>query len=149
MSGIHTDVLRSIREILRIGNELRECRLAERRLEKEREEHRERVLEHYNESVRFVTPYGNVLVGNRESPAKFSLEDVRDILQGIEGINEETRAVIQGRFDEEASKLTKTTRTVSVQRQQTLKAKHRKKRKKSQTLKRDSHDEPDKIDKTD
>lgn len=110
-----------------------------RHLEQERAEHRENVLKYYSGSVRFVTPYGNVVIRNRDSPTKFSLEDVRDILQGIEDIPEEIRTRVQTRFDEEADKHTKTTRTLTVQRQQTLKARHRNRRNKSKTLKRDDH----------
>ena len=139
MTDISPDVLRSIREILRIGGELREHRTKERQLEQERAEHRENVLKHYSGSVRFVTPYGNVVIRNRESPTKFSLEDIRDILQGIEEIPDDMRTRIQSRFDEEADKHTKTTRTLTVQRQQTLKARRRTRRNKSQTLKRDAH----------
>lgn len=139
MSDIPPDVLRSIREILRIGGELREHRTKERHLEQERAEHRENVLKHYSGAVRFVTPYGNVVIRNRESPTKFSLEDVRDVLQGIEDIPEDIRTRIQTRFEEEADKHTKTTRTLTVQRQQTLKVRCHKRRNKSQTLKRDEH----------
>ena len=140
MSEIPSDVLQSIRDILRIGNELREYRVNVRRLEKERAEHRANVLEHYSDSVRFITPYGNVVIQNRESPMKFSLEDIRDILQSIEDIPEDTRTKVQTVFEEESDKHTKTTRTVSIQRQQTLKAKHKKRNKKSQTLKTDERD---------
>lgn len=134
MSEIPPDVLGSIREILRIGNELREHRIRERQLEKERTVHRETVLEHYQGNVRFVTPVGNVIIRERESPTKFSLEDIRDILSGITEVSDEIRNRIQERFDEEAERHTKTTRTLTVQRQQTLKARRKRKRPKSQTL---------------
>jgi len=139
MSDIPSDVLHSIREILRIGKELREHRIKERRLEQQRAEYRDTVLTYYSGSVRFVTPYGNVVIRNRESPTKFSLEDIRDVLQSIEDIPNDMREHIQSKFDEEADKHTKTTRTLTVQRQQTLKTRHRKRRNKSQTLKREEH----------
>jgi hypothetical protein len=139
MSDITPDVLRSIREILRIGNELREYRTKERRLEHERAKHRENVLTHYSGPVRFVTPYGNVVIRNRHSSTKFSLEDIRAVLQSAEDIPEDVRTRIQARFDEEADKHTKTTRTLTVQRQQTLKTRRHNRRNKSQTLRRDEH----------
>lgn len=136
MPDIKPDVLQSIREILNIGKDLRELRQRERQLEHSRAEHRENVLKHYDGSVRFVTPYGNVIIRTRESPVKFSLEDVRDILQSTEGVSDDVIAKFQTRFDEEADIHTKTTRTLTVQRHRQQTAKARKKRThKSQTLK--------------
>jgi|AntAceMinimDraft_5_1070358.scaffolds.fasta_scaffold26685_4 hypothetical protein len=134
------EVLGSIREVLRIDTSLREHRVALRKLNNERSVHRTRIMEYYPETTRLVTPYGNVVLQSRESPVRFTLEDIRDILQTSDTIPDSARDAICRVFEEEADRNKKTTRTLTVRRQQTLKRRGHRKSKK--TLKNQHSQQP-------
>ena len=130
------DVLNSIKEIIRISNELRTERATLRNLEHERDVHRTTVLNHYHGSVKLVTPLGNVVIKDREYNSKFSLEEIRDIFTNLDSIPDNYKQILLTVLEQEADKKHTTTRTLTVQRQQTLKnKKHRKHKSKAKTLK--------------
>jgi len=123
----------SVKEILRIDSQLRELRNQTRHLEAEREQHREILFEHIGPktggtSTRIQTPYGDIVIDERDRGVRFSVEDIRDILESSTVITREQREKLMTRFMEEEESLKTQVRTLSVKKPLTRRRHHQHRR---------------------
>jgi len=124
----------SVKEILRIDGQLRELRTNIRHLEAEREQHREILFEHIGpkadgKSTRIQTPYGDIVIDEHDRGVRFSVEDIRDILEASTIITREQREKLMDVFVEEEESLKTRVRTLSVKKPQTRRRHHQHRRK--------------------
>jgi len=127
----------SVKEILRIDGQLRELRTNIRHLEAEREQHREILFEHIGpkadgKSTRIQTPYGDIVIDERDRGVRFSVEDIRDILESSTIITREQREKLMDIFVEEEESLKTRVRTLSVKKPQTRRRHHHRKKNKTE-----------------
>lgn len=127
----------SVKEILRIDSQLRELRNQTRHLEAEREQHREILFEHIGPkeggtSTRIQTPYGDIVIDERDRGVRFSVEDIRDILESSAIITREQREKLMSRFIEEEESLKTRVRTLSVKKPLTRRRHHHRKHAKTE-----------------
>lgn len=128
MTSLDPSVIHAVKELIRIDNEIRKVRSEQKRLNDERSKYREIILEHHLDETRFNTPYGDIVVKDRESVYKFSLEDIRNIFDSLkERFAGNILDSILRIFETEADRNSRSTRVLSVRRPQTMKRKQRNK----------------------
>jgi hypothetical protein len=132
---IDSSTLESIKEILKIDNKLKSLRSIQKKLEETKSIYRERILETYKENTKFKTPYGNLILKNWQTNYKFSLQEIRDVIKGIDFISDDLYEKIITIFERKSESQSKTVRTLTVRRPKTEKRKDRTHREKNKTFK--------------
>ena len=128
------EIYTSTKEILRIDNELKHIRTTIRTLEAEKEYHREILLNKIGSNTRIKTPIGDIVIDERDKGVRFSIEDIRDIIESCIELSEHSRDCLLLRFEKEESSLRTKIRTLSVKKPHTRKHKS-KQRKTNKTVK--------------
>lgn len=142
-SELPKEILHAIRELIRLDNSLRETRKITKKLETERQTYRTTILNYYHTKTHFKTPYGDVIVRLRETHTRFSLEDIRDIVESSHYINDTQKQQLILTFEHEAERNIKMTRTLSVKRPQTYRKQKRTRHKTAKNTHEDiSHETP-------
>lgn len=124
-----TDILHSIKEILRLDHQLQEEKQRLKTLETEYDKHREILKAYYGENTLIKTPQGNILIRARTYDGKLSIEDLRDIMDEIDWIGIEDKEKILHIFTDHCSRNKKTARMLTIRRKRlkrtkTLKQRH-------------------------
>lgn len=123
------EILRAIKEILRLDSVIQGERAKIREIEKEQGKYRDLLKEYYGNNTVIKTSAGDITIREKTLDGKLSLEDIRDIFDTIDWIGDDTKDKLLNIFQESCDTRRRYARTLTIKRGKSRK--HNKTRKES------------------
>lgn len=116
MSHEDPEVLQAIQEVVHADQVLKEYRDKIREIEKEQSRNRELLKEKFGNNTIIKTNIGNVVIRERHTQGKLSMEDIRDIFDLVDWLGVDTKEKLVMLMEKECSSRQKTTKTLTIRR---------------------------------
>lgn len=110
------EILRAIKEILRLDSVIQAERVKIREIEKEQGRYRDLLKEHYDSNTVIKTSAGDITIREKTLDGKLSLEDIRDIFDTVDWIGDDTKNRLLSVIEESCETRRRYARTLTIKR---------------------------------